>query len=58
MLIPAIIGGSAVNHLIDLNRLFIVTQKVKVFCLLLIIIGVKVAMNIFQQTISRSRGFL
>ena len=58
LLIPAIIGGSAVNHLIDLNRLFIVTQKVKVFCLLLIIIGVKVAMNIFQQTISRSRGFL
>jgi len=54
LLIPAITGGSAINHLIDLNVLFLVSQKAKVFSFLLIIGGVKIAVNIFQGTICNS----
>jgi len=54
LLIPAITGGSAINHLIDLNVLFLVSEKAKVFSFLLIIGGVKIAVNIFQGTICNS----
>lgn len=54
LLIPAIIGGSAINHLMDLNVLFLVSEKAKVFSFLLIIGGVKIAVNIFQGTICNS----
>ena len=58
MLVPAIMGGRGINHLIDFNTLFLVTQKVKVFSSLLIIIGAMVALNTFWGTIHKSGGFL
>ena len=58
LLVPAIMGGRGINHLIDFNTLFLVTQKVKVFSSLLIIIGAMVALNTFWGTIHKSGGFL
>ena len=58
LLVPAITGGSAVNYFLNLSSLFLVTQKIKVFSLSLIVIGVIASLGASQKIIYNPRGIL
>jgi len=58
LLVPAITGGSAVNYFLNLSSLFLVTQKIKVFSLSLIVIGIIASLGASQKIIYNPRGIL